>query len=378
MSAAQLGKPATKRHWELELLRIFSMFLIVATHYFASDDSPSRIDPALAQSWKSALHAVTIMPGQVGVTIFVLISAYFLSRSTRSPFTRVAKIWIQTFIYSCGLWGAYFVLSHFVGSSQYFVNPRSILMSVFPVTFGAYWFISAYVVMVIVAPYINILLDATSARQHGALLCLSLWITFIWHILNPANTWAFTDASYLCTLYLIGALIRRHEDRLPRVRWYFAIAIMILCALICMVGTHTIAVSSFLRQQLYYPGNLFTAGTGASPILSVICGVIIFLMTLQYISSRTHASTHERISSLVLTLSPATFGVYLLHENFIFKPHLWGLVFSVPSPSGVWRLAYASLSIVLIYLVLLAVCFVIFRLVVQPCEKAFLKVLSRP
>ena len=100
-------------------------------------------------------------------------------------------------------------------------------------------------------------------------------------------------------------------------------------------------------------------------------------MTLQYISSRTHASTHERISSLVLTLSPATFGVYLLHENFIFKPHLWGLVFSVPSPSGVWRLAYASLSIVLIYLVLLAVCFVIFRLVVQPCEKAFLKVLSR-
>ena len=133
MSAAQIGKPATKRHWELELLRIFSMFLIVATHYFASDDSPSRIDPALAQSWKSALHAVTIMPGQVGVTIFVLISAYFLSRSTRSPFTRVAKIWIQTFIYSCGLWGAYFVLSHFVGSSQYFVNPRSILMSVFPV-----------------------------------------------------------------------------------------------------------------------------------------------------------------------------------------------------------------------------------------------------
>ena len=202
MSAAQTGKPVTKRHWELELLRIFSMFLIVATHYFASDDSPSRIDPALAQSWKSALHAVTIMPGQVGVTIFVLISAYFLSRSTRSPLTRVAKIWIQTFIYSCGLWGAYFVLSHLVGSSQYFVNPRSILMSVFPVTFGAYWFISAYVVMVIVAPYINILLDATSARQHGALLCLSLWITFIWHILNPANTWAFTDASYLCTLYL--------------------------------------------------------------------------------------------------------------------------------------------------------------------------------
>ena len=60
MSAAQIGKPATKRHWELELLRIFSMFLIVATHYFASDDSPSRIDPALAQSWKSALHAELI------------------------------------------------------------------------------------------------------------------------------------------------------------------------------------------------------------------------------------------------------------------------------------------------------------------------------
>ena len=49
MSAVQTGKPATKRHWELELLRIFSMFLIVATHYFASDDWLSRIDPAHAQ-----------------------------------------------------------------------------------------------------------------------------------------------------------------------------------------------------------------------------------------------------------------------------------------------------------------------------------------
>lgn len=39
-----------KRNWHFELLRIISMFLIVATHYFAEDDWAVRIDPTLSRS----------------------------------------------------------------------------------------------------------------------------------------------------------------------------------------------------------------------------------------------------------------------------------------------------------------------------------------
>ncbi len=164
------------------------MFLIVATHYVASDDSPSPVRSALAQSWKSALHAVTMRDRRCD--IFVLISAYFLSRSTRSPFTRVAKIWIQTFIYSCGLWGALFVLSHRVGSSQYFCQSSFCCDVRFPCDIQAYWFISAYVVMVIVAPYINILLDATLlASASTGLLCYRFGYHLYLAYFESQNTW---------------------------------------------------------------------------------------------------------------------------------------------------------------------------------------------
>lgn len=73
-------------------------------------------------------------------------------------------------------------------------------MSVFPVTFGAYWFISAYVVMVIVAPYINILLDATSARQlWGAAVPIAMDYLYLAYSESREHM-GFTDASYLCSL----------------------------------------------------------------------------------------------------------------------------------------------------------------------------------
>lgn len=40
-----------QRDWRFELLRIFSMLLIVATHYFASDNWAVHTDPARAGSW---------------------------------------------------------------------------------------------------------------------------------------------------------------------------------------------------------------------------------------------------------------------------------------------------------------------------------------
>ena len=39
-----------QRDWRFELLRIFSMLLIVATHYFASDNWAVHTDPARAGS----------------------------------------------------------------------------------------------------------------------------------------------------------------------------------------------------------------------------------------------------------------------------------------------------------------------------------------
>ena len=87
-----------QRDWRFELLRIFSMLLIVATHYFASDNWAVHTDPARAGSWAASAHDSLIMTGQIGVTLFVLISAYFLStRYLHNIHCNNRCTWAQTY-----------------------------------------------------------------------------------------------------------------------------------------------------------------------------------------------------------------------------------------------------------------------------------------
>lgn len=91
------------RDWRFELLRIIAMFLIVATHFYAADNWSIHTDPNLSRTWASAAHDSLAMFGQIGVSFFILISAYFLAFNKKNPVPRLIRLWIQIFIYSAGI-----------------------------------------------------------------------------------------------------------------------------------------------------------------------------------------------------------------------------------------------------------------------------------
>lgn len=110
--------------------------------------------------------------------------------------------------------------------------------------------------------------------------------------------------------------------------------------------------------------NLFIAGTGASPIFAVAIATVIFLYTIQF------GRSHDLLmGNFILASAPATFGVYLLHENFLLKPVLWHYVFLIPSGSGVVKLGVAAVTIVVLFCVLMLICYVIQKLILVPLLK---------
>ena len=121
-----------------------------------------------------------------------------------------------------------------------------------------------------------------------------------------------------------------------------------------------------LTRVLNYPGNLFIAGPGASPALSVIVGTIWFLYCTQRFSKTT--VTYSQFGIIVAKVSPATFGVYLIHENFLIKPLLWHMVFRTPLANHAmpYEVACNALLIVCTYVVLLAISFVLYKIAVTP------------
>lgn len=333
------------RDWRFELLRIIAMFLIVASHFYSADNWSVHTSLSLVKSWASAAHDSLAMLGQIGVSFFVLISAYFLAFNTKSPFLRVLKLWLQIFIYSVGSLLVYCMLcstSFMPTDLKGGVSFRAIISSLLPITYNAYWFMSAFCVLTLLTP-------------------------FIWKLANPSNQY-FTDVTYLTTIFMIGVFIRRYQPRIPQIRSWQCLLILAIGFFVCIVGTYFIKSNPNISEY-GYNSNILTAGSGASPIISVTIATIIFIHITQ---GKTKHIT-EPIANFILHVSPATFGVYLIHENFLIKPILWHYIFLIPESHGLLK-AIASLTIITVtYATLLIISWIILNAIITPLTKTVIR-----
>ncbi len=119
-----------KRQSNFELLRIISMFLIVAGHV--------TWQTKFSYTDLSLFHRVSIqslwMGGELGVWGFTLISAYFLSKS-KFKLKSLKKIWKITLFYSISIY-LLLVIFHVIP-----INPKDALKSFLPVLTGNYWYV---------------------------------------------------------------------------------------------------------------------------------------------------------------------------------------------------------------------------------------------
>lgn len=144
-----------KRDSRFELVRIISMIMIVAYHYTMygnwSREGFNTIKIQFFRPW-----------GQVGVALFVMITGYFLvnrESDLNKSWQRVKRIWIKTLIYSWIILLCAFVF-HF--GSFY---KRDFLYAFFPVIFDEYWFITSYIVLILLTPVLNIAVEKLSKRD---------------------------------------------------------------------------------------------------------------------------------------------------------------------------------------------------------------------
>lgn len=332
---------------------------------FSSDNWASHIDPSLLRTWPSIIHQSMDILGQIGVTWFVLISSFFLSVSEKSPAARVLKVWVETFVFSvCAFLIAFLFSIAKNGSVSRLFDPNTIFASFFPVISNQYWFVTAYIVTILFSPFLNILLKNCNRRQIFSLCLLLVVIIFLYRIVNPkSNYWV--DYGYLCTVYLIGGIIRLHS--LPTISFASVACIAVFSYFLFLVGTFIIRLDNWYTRMMQFPPNLFGAGGGASPILSVVIGTSSFLFIIQRLSPLGNAKCVGFISKIILWISPATLGIYLVHTNFLLAPILFAGIRSIAEPSGLLR----KMSLIMYgscfeFFISLFISFIIHYLIVLP------------
>ena len=151
-----------ERKYNLDLLR---MLFIVSLHYLGVGGAFYNITDGNTElltynyGIASLLEALSI----VGVNCFVLISGYFLVNSS-FKIKKALHIYLTTLFYSVIFFIAYVIVNGF--------SLGNMLSSLLPISMSTYWFITVYLVLYILSPFINLLCNNMTQKQHAALLLI--------------------------------------------------------------------------------------------------------------------------------------------------------------------------------------------------------------
>lgn len=296
------------RSSNIELLRILSMMLIIATHLCNHYiDVPGSIWPyTYGVIFIQLVKSITY----IAVNMYVIISAYFLCTSSFKT-KRIVFTWLEVLFYSLLLGIPYFLDGN--------TNLHNVLTIFFPIFMSEYWFATVYIGLLILSPFINLSIKAMTEKQMRV-LCIVLLMLFsiIPSFIGPISRWVSFGGScglvWFIVLYYCSAYIRLYipKEKICSNKYKYLV-IGIILASFAAIARFIIA---FITAKIF--GRAIGAGYfyGNNVIFNVIATYMIFAF---FSSIKFHNAS---ICNVINILAKSSFGVYLIHESPIARKYL--------------------------------------------------------
>lgn len=269
-----------KRESGLELLRIIAMLLIVMHHVYLYSG-------IVATGWGENLLRVFGAGGKFGVNIFILISAYFMVNK-KFKLSRVLNVVFQTTFYSIII----FTLFVIFGGANFTV--KSFIFALFPVFYSQWWFVTAFVILMLLSPALNIILNSVNKKTLGVSICCMVAFSVLFPYVNRLILQDYFEVPYLndlfifIELYFVGGYIKLHGINLKKI-WVIVITIAAL----------------IFGLTLTYFGEWRELGIKMNSFSSVVCAIGLLLIFKDF----------KFKSRIINAMASTTFGIYLIHEN---------------------------------------------------------------
>ena len=344
-----------KRDSNLELLRIIMMILIVA-HHFAHHGgfSFSSDTVSLNRLW---IQFITI-GGKLGVDVFVLISGYFLIGSAGYRTVRSVRMWFQLLTYSLVPFCVLALLK------QVSFTSGRLIQSMLPVSYDCWWFASAYFILYILTPFLNRFLHAMSKTEYRKYL---LALTILWcviptllHVEMQRNNLLW----FVCLYSAIGYYRLHHHSAGRKGSTCIILAIVILL----LTYTSVIVLDLIGRNSSFVADHaMFLYGYDSIPIV-----IAALLLVIGF------SRINLKHSGFINTVSAATFGVYLIHDNPYIRSLLWEKLFGNASHADSRLLIpYSMLVILAVFIACTAIELVRIHTVEKHCGRFYASVAGR-
>ncbi len=299
----------TNRKSNIELLRIIAMFLIISFHYvYKSGYVFDKLN------YNALVVKIFYFFGELGVNLFLLITGYFMINGKFKIKKLIIIILEVNFYYLFSL-----LIANKLGV-YLITTKKSMILSLFPIIFNKYWFITAYVLLYIFSPYINKLIKNLTKLEYQKLLLLSLLIYSIIPTVfgifynNTETLLYYSRFIWAIIVYMIGGYIYSYGIKIYDTKLR-TLCIAIISFLIMILGIIVIYRYENIFKKIgttevsyFWPPN-----TIPMVILSVSVFELFLKMDIGY-------------NNVINKLASTTLGVYILHDG-ILNHYMWQNIF---------------------------------------------------
>ena len=321
----------TERKSNFELLRIVAMLMIVACHLAVHGVQQVLFPDNAYRAWAAGtmvnrLFTLLFEPGgTIGVALFFMLTGYFLAGKQRAS---VLKVCLQVIFYGLALSALFLiivVIHKLFGVGYFFpfsltTKINLLLRHVFvPVSAGNWWFVSAYVLLVLTAPRINQFLSKLNKAGFVRLLIVT-W--FFWYSCQLVLGGVYVTLGRAFFFYILGAYCRlfgHSEQEKPQVRHVALFAFGWLLYAACSFCDYALKEISAKTLAMKAVENYVLQG------LMDCISIPLCAWSLFAIFARMSVPPSRRINTVAAT----TFGVYLLHDSDITRQLIWNGILRV-------------------------------------------------
>lgn len=290
------------RETNIEILRIISILLIICFHYVYKSNyhySELNLNTILVKSiW---------FLGELGVNVFILITGYYLSKS-KASIRKVVLLILEVMFYN--------ILLCFIGN---IINVNTFIGSpliLFPIILSRYWFVTCYILIYILSPFYNILINCFNKRSYQKFLIITIFIwciipTFFGVIYNNTEMLLFYNRFiWLTIMYFIGAYIRNYGIKffVSKKTSLLTFGVTYFSMVLSIFVIYLISKNGAIElAYLWTPNNVLML------ILSI--SMFMFFKELKIKSNK-----------VINKLATTTLGIYLLHDGPL-ASNMWKNIF---------------------------------------------------
>lgn len=278
------------RNFGIDTLRLFSMFGIVLMHILYRSGLLESDDRLIAiSSWTIELICYC------AVNCYAMISGYvrYGKQTKKLDVARYVCLWLEVLAWSLGI-------TLFAFFTRGGIGVRELLRSALPVVTKAYWYFTAYTVLYFIMPYIDRMISALDVREHTRLCVTTLLLFSVVGLLgDPFGIDYGYSFVWLIVMYILGALLNR-----VKLERRVSAGAAVLTSLVC------IALSLSMLMLSPVKADVLAKYISPTTVIYSVCVLTLFAKL----------ELTRSAQKLVTYLSPATFGVYIIHEHPLVKP----------------------------------------------------------